>query len=225
MGLLNDLWQYSNGEWTWVSGSKLVNQTAVYGTQGLAAPGNIPGTRYWAVGWIDSSGNLWLFGGTGYVASGSSGFLNDLWKYSNGEWTWVSGSPQVYQAGMYGTQGAAALGNAPGSRQSAVSWTDPSGNFWLFGGNGMDSAAGTGVLNDLWKYSNGEWTWTSGSKLINRYGVYGTQGMLAPGNVPGARLVMNGWTDASGNLWLFGGYGTAASGSEGDLSDLWMYMP
>jgi hypothetical protein len=61
----------------------------------------------------------------------------------------------------------------------------------------MDSAAGTGVLNALWKYSNGGWTWSSGSKLINQYGVYGTQGMLAPGNVPGARRVMNGWTDAA----------------------------
>jgi|HubBroStandDraft_6_1064221.scaffolds.fasta_scaffold658628_2 hypothetical protein len=31
------------------------------------------------------------------------------------------------------------------------------------------------------------------------------------------------FTDTSGNLWLFGGYGVAA-GAEGDLS-VWMYMP
>jgi hypothetical protein len=35
---------------------------------------------------------------------------------------------------------------------------------------------------------------------------------------------MSRWTDKSGNLWLFGGYGIAG-GTEGDLSDLWMYMP
>jgi len=33
-----------------------------------------------------------------------------------------------------------------------VNWTDASGNFWLFGGNGFDSAGTQGYLNDLWKY-------------------------------------------------------------------------
>ncbi len=88
----------------------------------------------------------------------------------------------------------------------------------------MDSAAQAGLLNDVWKYSDGEWIWISGSALVNQNGVYGTQGMLAPGNIPGARFVANRWLDANGNLWLFGGYGVAA-GAEGDLSDLWMYMP
>ena len=89
----------------------------------------------------------------------------------------------------------------------------------------MDSAAQAGVLNDLWKFSNGQWTWLSGSKLVNQYGVYGARGSLAPANIPGARGLTSGWLDANGNLWLFGGYGFATSGSEGDLSDLWMYMP
>lgn len=225
IGLLNDLWKYSNGEWTWESGSKLVNQHAVYGTQGLPAPGNVPGTRYWAVGWTDPSGNLWLFGGTGYVGTGTSGSLNDLWKYSNGQWTWVAGSPVLNQAGTYGTQGVASSSNNPGGRQNGISWTDSSGNLWLVGGAGIDSTAQAGVLNDVWKCSNGEWTWISGSKLVNQNGVYGVQGTLAPGNVPGARFVANRWIDANGNLWFFGGYGVPASGSEGDLSDLWMYMP
>jgi hypothetical protein len=38
----------------------------------------------------------------------------------------------------------------PGARQSAVVWTDTSGNVWLFGGDGDDSTGGAGVLNDLW---------------------------------------------------------------------------
>ncbi|MGA7187708.1 MAG: hypothetical protein WBY66_04350, partial [Candidatus Acidiferrales bacterium] len=222
--MLNDLWKYSNGEWTWESGSQMRDQPGVYGTQGLPAPGNIPGARFWAVGWTDSSGGLWLFGGTGYAVT-SNGFLNDLWKYSNGQWTWISGSPQVNQPGSYGVQGNPASGNTPGSRQEAISWTDPSGTFWLFGGNGMDSAAGTGLLNDMWKYSNGKWTWMSGSKLINQAGVYGMQSMLFPGNIPGARTEMASWLDANGNLWLFGGYGVYTSNSESDLSDLWTYTP
>jgi len=223
-GMLNDLWKYSNGQWTWESGSKLVNQKGLYGEQGVSAPENIPGARNWAVGWTDSAGNLWLFGGVGYDGAGSNGLLNDLWKYSNDQWTWVSGSTANTQNGMYGTQGTAG-GNSPGSRQLAVSWTDSSGNFWLFGGNGMDSVGAEGLLNDLWKYSNGQWTWTSGSKLINQNGVYGIQGTLAPGNVPGVRYFAAPWVDPNGNLWLFGGYGAPAAGTEGNLNDLWMYLP
>jgi N-acetylneuraminic acid mutarotase len=225
IGELNDLWKYSGGEWTWESGSKVVNQNGVYGTQGISAPTNVPGARTSAVGWIDLSGNLWLFGGAGFVSAGPSGVLNDLWKYSNGQWTWMSGSSTTFPAAVYGTQGMPAPSNTPGWRQDAISWTDSSGSFWFFGGNGIDSASGVGLLNDLWKYSNGEWTWMAGSNLINQNGVYGTQGMTAPGNIPGARLVSSRWVDAHGNVWLFGGYGEPATGTEGDLSDLWMYTP
>jgi len=38
-------------------------QLGTYGTLGLAAPGNVPGAREWAAGWIDQAGNLWPFGG------------------------------------------------------------------------------------------------------------------------------------------------------------------
>jgi N-acetylneuraminic acid mutarotase len=224
-GLLNDLWKYSNGEWTWEAGSNLANQNGVYGTEGMASAANGPGGRNAASTWTDTSGALWLFGGTGYTTGGSNGLLNDLWKYSNGEWTWMSGSDGTDQAGRYGIQGTAAAGNVPGARQDAVSWTDASGNFWLFGGNALDSAGSAGLTNDLWKFSGGEWTWVSGANVINQNGAYGAEGTLAPGNVPGGRFMASSWIDANGNLWLFGGYGVPASGSEGDLSDLWMYMP
>ena len=69
------------------------------------------------------------------------------------------GGPSVVlqnQPGIYGTEGTAAPGNIPGVRANAVSWTDGSGNFWLFGGTGWDSAGNLGNLNDLWKFSGGE---------------------------------------------------------------------
>jgi hypothetical protein len=31
--------------------------------------------------WIDSSGNLWLFGGYGYDSTGALGYLNDMWHW------------------------------------------------------------------------------------------------------------------------------------------------
>jgi N-acetylneuraminic acid mutarotase len=222
-GTLNDLWKFDGTHWIWVSGANMVNQTGSYGTQGVAAAANVPGARSSAVSWIDASGNLWLFGGLGYDSAGGKGTLNDLWKFDGTYWTWVSGANSVNQSGSYGTQGVAAVANVPGARSSAVSWSDASGNLWLFGGDGYDSAAGTGALNDLWKFDGTHWTWVSGANTLNQSGSYGTQGVAAVTNVPGARSSAVSWIDAHGNLWLFGGGGYDSAGVTGTLNDLWKF--
>lgn len=221
---LNDLWEYDAGQWTWMGGSSvgIQNQPGIYGTLGTAAPGNIPGERSGAVSWKDESGNFWLFGGTGWDSAGTLGNLNDLWKYSSGEWTWMNGSNVVNQPGTYGTKGMAAPNNTPGARSEGISWTDATGNFWLFGGT-LGPGGQFGPANDLWKYSAGQWTWMSGSNNPNQSGVYGTQGIASSGNIPGGRVGAATWTDASGNLWLFGGDGYDSAGTVGVLSDLWKY--
>ncbi len=90
-GYLNDLWKFdptlgANGEWTWMGGSNMVGgahvaQPGVYGTQGTPASTNVVGGRYSSAGWIDASGNFWLFGGSGFDSNGAQGALNDLWEY------------------------------------------------------------------------------------------------------------------------------------------------
>jgi hypothetical protein len=107
----------------------------------------VPGSRNSSTSWSDSSGNLWLFGGSGY--------LNDLWKFNlaAGTWEWISGSNTPNVGGVYGTLGVASTGNMPGARAAAISWTDSSGNLWMFGGNGYDSSNTLGDLGDLWKYT------------------------------------------------------------------------
>ena len=222
LGDLNDLWRYSGGQWTWVSGTNVVNQPGVYGTLGLAAAANVPSGRREAVGWIDSSGNLWLFGG-GYGQS--LYMLNDLWRYSAGQWTWMGGSALPGQAGVYGSQGTPASTNVPGSRVLALGWTDASGNFWLFGGNGADFTGAADYLNDLWKYSEGQWTWVSGSDMGHQSGNYGTQGVAANSNLLGGRFAPVGWVDTSGSLYLFGGDGYDSTGTLGFMNDLWKYQP
>ncbi len=224
-GSLNDLWEYSpsNGEWTWVSGSGAPYSNGIYGTEGVAAASNVPPSRSDAVGWTGTGGNLWLFGGMGYIP-GNEGDFNDLWKYSpsSGEWTWVSGSDTTNARGVYGTKGIAAASNVPGARQDASAWTDASGNLWLFGGESQ-----TGDHNTLWKYSpsSGEWTWISGSDTANATGVYGTKGVAGASNVPGARFDAVSWVGAGGNLWLFGGFGFDSTDTFGRLNDLWEYSP
>jgi len=223
-GELNDLWEYGNGQWAWMGGSKIKQQPGVYGTKGVASSSNVPRSRWGACNWIDSSGNLWLFGGNGYDPSGAAQLLNDLWKYSGGQWTWMAGPNVVNQFGVYGTQGTFSADNIPGGRDFGVTWMDASGNVWLFGGNGYAGSGDPGFLNDLWKFSNGQWTWVGGSNTSDQTSSYGTQGTLGLPNIPGGRFFLNRWIDPNGNLWLFGGYGQVP-GNTGNLNDLWMYMP
>jgi len=171
-------------------------------------------------------GTVWLFGGYGYDANGTLGLLNDLWTYNIGqnEWTWVAGSKTANTAGSYGMLGASnGQQNFPGGRQEAMSWIDKSGNFWLFGGFDLDSAGSPDALNDLWEFKAGVWTWMSGANVVNQKGVYGTLGVGAAANVPGARWDSAAWTDHNGNLWLFGGQGYDSTGN-GSLADLWEYV-
>ena len=123
------------------------------GPRARASAGTVPGSRQAASSWIDSSGNLWLFGGAGYDSTGALGPLNDLWRYnpSTGLWTWVSGGSGANATGAYGTQGAVSASTVPGARQAANSWVDSSGHLWLFGGAGYGSTA-NGYLNDLWQF-------------------------------------------------------------------------
>ncbi|MDO8418733.1 MAG: kelch repeat-containing protein, partial [Rubrivivax sp.] len=228
-GYLNDLWRFhpATGLWTWVAGSSSISGLGVYGTRGVASPGNTPGARDMATSWIDASGDLWLFGGTGLSSTTSARSLNDLWRFrpSSGLWTWMGGSSTADAAGAYGTRGVASVNNMPGGRYGATSWIDPSGHVWLFGGYGNDAAGAFGLLNDLWRFNpaTGQWAWVSGSSTRAVPGVYGTVGTPTADTGPGARSLPTSWIDGSGNLWLFGGYGYGASASFGDLDDVWRF--
>ena len=217
--LLNDLWKFDGGKWTWVSGSDKYNQPGVYGTKGVPHEDNTPGAKRNAVDWTDKDGNIWLFGGSTTFNPLES--LNDLWKFDGEKWTWVSGSNEIGHLGVYGTKGVSHENNTPGARTNAVGWTDKNGNLWLFGGEGRDDE-GFGFFNDLWKFDGEKWTWVSGSDKINQPGVYGTKGVSHENNTPGARTAAIDWTDKDGNLWLFGGVVINDEGF-GNLNDLWKF--
>jgi len=242
-------------QWTWMGGSKtaptcsyngVCGQPGVYGTKGTFAAANVPGGRSGPSAWTDSSGHFWLFGGYGYDSAGNLNDLNDLWEYnpSTKQWAWMGGSSTMPTCtggsgacpapGTYGTLGQAAAGNVPGGRKLAAVWTDSKGNFWLFGGSGVDSTGATGYLNDLWEFdpTTKEWIWMGGSNTITtpddydgHPGVYGVLGVAAAGNIPGSRSDASTWVDDSGHFWLYGGYGHDSLGDENQLDDLWELNP
>jgi len=231
MSPMNDLWRYDPAidAWTWISGANIIRHAGVYGTKGIPSVNNIPPCRMRSISWMDSNGNMWLFGGLGFDGQWHRE-LNDLWRYTpaTNEWTWMSGSNTFEQVGTYGTKGVPDPANVPGARRDSISWTDSSGNFWLFGGEGCVTGASLSVaLNDLWRYNpnTNEWTWVSGSNIFGQAGSYGIKGEPDENNVPGAREKSTSWTDSSGNLWLFGGEGCDSTGNFGGLNDLWRYDP
>jgi hypothetical protein len=203
----------------WAAGSNAANQTGIYGAKGVASTENVPGARRESASWVDAAGNFWLFGGWNGV-----GYLNDLWKFDGTNWTWMSGSMYTGQTGVYGTPGSAASENIPGARGAAVGWVDRNGNFWLFGGAGYAPGGTWAVLDDLWKFDGTNWTLVNGSTSVARQaGVYGTLGVAAAENMPGARYGGVSWADRAGNLWLFGGWGYDSLRNAGWLNDLWKF--
>lgn len=237
-------------EWTWVSGNSEIPHCkapaetcgiqGVYGTQGVPAPENTPGARTGSMSWIDKSGNIWLFGGSGYDANDANGELNDLWKFepSSGEWTWISGNQAAGNyRGVFGSKGVPSSKNNPGARDGAEVWTDPSGRLWMFGGSAIDANGNAGRTNDLWEFDpdSAEWTWRSGDSALVHVGkkgyygavaVYGELGVPSPRNVPGGRVYSTTWTDSKGNLWMFGGLQwDFVTNISDDLNDLWKFDP
>ena len=149
-GPINDLWSFdpSSGLWTWQAGANTIGAIGAFGTQGVAGAENVPGARQEGMSWIDSVGNLWLFGGAAAL-----GGLSDLWVYAptTHQWTWMGGSSAMNAEGVYGTQGMPSNTNAPGARTRLWGWVDFTGNLWLFGGRASTSNS-YDTYNDLWKY-------------------------------------------------------------------------
>lgn len=225
---LNDLWRFNplTNEWTLIAGNPLTTDTAgIYGTMGVPAATNRPGSRCWSASWTDNNGDLWLFGGQGQASTAApvTG-LSDLWKYNiaTNTWTWMGGANVSSPAANFGTQGVAAASNMPGGRCSPVTWKDTLGNFWMMGGLGYVTTT-QGLLNDLWKFnpSTQQWTWMQGSNVTGNPGKYISQGTASADRMPRSRMYATSWVDQSGNLWLFGG--ATATFLNNTLNDIWKF--
>jgi N-acetylneuraminic acid mutarotase len=192
------------GQWLWIKGLQNLNGPGHYGVQGVPAPANHPPARYETNEWTDLNGNFWIYGGEGPL-----GEFADLWKYDplTNEWTWVKGSQTNNTPGNYGVKGIASPSNAPPSvHWGACTWTDATGDLWLFGG--YNDSPTHGVMADMWRYniSSNTWTWMNGPGNRNSPGVYGIRTIADTANYPASRMESSAsWCDSNDNLWLFSG--------------------
>ncbi|MEM7296712.1 MAG: fibronectin type III domain-containing protein [Bacteroidota bacterium] len=224
----NDLWKFNPNtlEWTWVNGNNFQNTPGTHGELGVAAESNEIGSRRYMDAWQDNEGFIWIFGGQGIDGEGQLGYLNDLWKYdpSTNLWTWMGGNTLNDQIGNYGTQGVASPDNIPSARYAHTTWTDDSGNLWLFGGVGIlgeDQETSTATwLNDLWKYDirTNMWTWVAGNgpDAVSD-GVFGVHGVFDENNIPFARERTQKFETIDKSLFFFGG----RQGSTNTRNDFW----
>lgn len=161
-----------------------------------------------------------------FDAAGNASACTPLTTYQPvRSWTWIAGPSTSTTIGRAVTKGLADPGYYPGSRHKHMLFAR-SGQLWAFGGYGCTTAnCSIGYLNDLWRFDGASWAWISGTAgSTNVNGVYGTKGVAAAANTPGARILGATAVDASGNLWLFGGWGYGASANkEGELNDLWKF--
>jgi hypothetical protein len=146
---LNEMWKFNGTKWLEMSGSNQGDFPAAYGTLGVTVPGNDPGGREDAVGWVDAQGNMWLFGGT---SGHDVNELNDLWKFDGQFWTWIAGADTADSVGVYGTKGKAKATNMPGARDSAIAWRTANGELRMFGGWGFGASGSASNMNDFWRY-------------------------------------------------------------------------
>ena len=230
VGMLHDLWKYNptNSQWTWLHGSQFLDQHGYYGTLGTSSPTNMPGSRQGGNGWTDNVGNIWLFGGFGYdFISPTTGLLSDIWRYepTTNVWTWMQGSNQSNQPGVFVQTGVPSTTINPGARAYSVTWKDPKGKLWLFGGEAFGSSTLSGNINDMWQFNpaNLNWMWVRGNNNPGQNGQYGSLNVYSPTNIPGGRNSMCNWMDTKGNFAIFGGQGHPVAGPSAKLCDLWMY--
>jgi len=115
---------------------------------------NSPGGRDFAASWTDNQGRRWLFGGQGYpypspLGLQLPGLLNDLWVFDGSVGGWVPAnvltilppgtSQWIVDPTALEFEEVSTTAGGPGSRWGSSSWTDSSGNLYLFGGQGFDS--------------------------------------------------------------------------------------
>lgn len=200
---LNDLWRYRKEEgWVWIAGNS-AQENGVYEDDVTS-----PGGRWYATGWTDKEGGLWLFGGSVSV-SGVFNRLNDLWRF-DGNWKWIGGSNTTNAPAIYTGDN-----QTPGGIEESQVWQFPNGTVWLFGGTIRDADNTLTVVNDIWEWepTYHQWKWLSGEKGVPDSGQRGAKGEPNVGNILGSRRDGSTAIDSQGSLWLFGGSNSSSSGT------------
>eukprot|EP01043_Picozoa_sp_COSAG02_P043926 COSAG02_NODE_3868_length_6119_cov_4.342857_1_plen_884_part_00 len=126
-----------------------------------------PGARESPATWVDSGGNAYIFGGSGFDEVGVTvSYLCDLWQWNTfaRTWRWMGGP-------SHGNEVSSETSSTwPGARGQAAVWYDSdSESAWMFGGKQAGSAP---LLDELWQF------------VPDEYAVCSTMSLGAVTNLP-----------------------------------------
>ena len=223
MGMLDGLWEYAQ-IWERAGGDTVVDSL------GSAA---WPSAREHSAMWCTSAG-LYLFGGSGFVASGSVEILSDMWLYtsSTGAWSETHGSELTSSGSgsmpsQHSIQYEPSPTTWPGSRAEAAHWVDAYGHLWIFAGKcfPVTGPPGPAWCDDMWFYDGTDWVWVGGLDVDGGYGEYWSQGVSSPDNWAGSRAGATANVDKYGVPYIFGGLGHARFLPLTELNDMWAFLP
>jgi Galactose oxidase, central domain len=157
----------------------------------------------------------------GFQGTATADVTSVLVDFGHNDWTWMSASNSTNQFGTFQPPPAdptSIVPNIPGGVRYPATWTDNSGNLWMFSGYGYSLSVSDGpnpwYHQEMWNYN--------GAGLANYDGSFDVfWNMVAPSSgPPPGRWGAVTWTDPStGNLMLFGGQDQFTE----FLNDLWSY--
>ena len=206
------------------------NAAGVYGTQGTAAAGNVPGARMGGSAWLDASGNVWLFGGLG-LDRGRPGSRNTTTCGSTARQRPVDVGRRLRCAQCRGRIWHAARrrrGQRPGRARLGRVVERPAPEIsGCSGATAMPRSATSENLNDLWEYNlgTGVWTWIGGSSSTAapgnlRYAGHSRQQQHPRCARTGGRLARQ-----QRQFLAVRRLRLDSSGEQDDLNDLWSFTP
>lgn len=156
-------------------------------------------------------------------------FFNISLDYSQGQWAFMNGwtehdaswcaapRPSTPPTDVFGADDQFGASYKPGVREHAGGGIY-NGRIYTYGGYGLTSSTTNDSRSDMWMFdiSLGQWARV---KNFPSFSNHTNQGNPDASAQPGTRNRMATAIDASGNLWLFGGY----KNNQDPMNDLWKY--
>ena len=162
-----------------------------------------------------SNDNIYIYGNDGFNNTGTTSFW--VYNLTIKQWKCIQVKNLVTS---YGQKGVFSATNCPGNRVNSITFTDSSGNLFLFDG-------GAYQVNDLWKYdiTLQQWAWVSGyNDTSGVMGTLGPIGVASQNYFPASRLTCKPILGNDGMVYIYGGQPTFTTGAD-SRTNLWRYNP
>lgn len=214
---LDDLWIFSLVDYSWKQLDKSENISSSF-----------PLARSDQTTWCFKT-EMIIFGGRNV----ENETIHEMWSFSLIHLKWKEmESSKKYPKNNYGQYAV----TYPKPRSGATPFVKGN-HLYIFGGNIAGKDSGETHVNgkyvtDLWSYDVEADTWQSlgGNSDVCQPGIFSPQHAENKNNWPGCRIKGTGWSDSSGNLWMFGGEGADITKNSVTvfkpallLNDLWQY--